>query len=247
MIKKATFHRYTRKTHRWMGVILGIQFLFWTIGGLYFSWSDMATVKSEDRVVKTANFDIKGNWKSPTEIFEKMGANIELTDIKLIQILSTPYYQISFFDKTTKSQKVRLANAKTGDLRTPLSHEEAKLLAQKHLIGQPEVSGIEYLTTTNGHHEYRNNPLPAYAVTFAKPSPVTVYVATELGTVQKLRNNKWRIYDFFWMLHTMDYNTRSNFSNYVIRAFSIFGLFTILSGFVLFVVSRKTKKNYGNA
>jgi hypothetical protein len=30
---------WIRRTHRFMGVILGVQFLLWTIGGLYFSWS----------------------------------------------------------------------------------------------------------------------------------------------------------------------------------------------------------------
>jgi hypothetical protein len=30
-----------RRIHRYLGVLLGIQFLLWTIGGLYFSWSNM--------------------------------------------------------------------------------------------------------------------------------------------------------------------------------------------------------------
>jgi hypothetical protein len=37
----------------------------------------------------------------------------------------------------------------------------------------------------------------------------------------------------------MDYQTRDNLSNWLLRAFSIFGLFTIFSGFILFNVSRK--------
>lgn len=40
-------HYYIRKTHRWLGVILGIQFLLWTIGGLYFSWSNMDEVHGD--------------------------------------------------------------------------------------------------------------------------------------------------------------------------------------------------------
>ena len=30
-MKKGVFQRKIRKTHRWMGVILGIQFFLWTI------------------------------------------------------------------------------------------------------------------------------------------------------------------------------------------------------------------------
>jgi uncharacterized iron-regulated membrane protein len=64
-------------------------------------------------------------------------------------------------------------------------------------------------------------------------------VASELGTVQKFRNDKWRVFDFLWMLHTMDYNGRDNFGNILLRAFSIFGLVTVLSGFLLYFTSSK--------
>jgi hypothetical protein len=83
---------------------------------------------------------------------------------------------------------------------------------------------------------------PAYAVTFDHPSNTTVYVSSELGTVQKFRNNKWRIFDFLWMLHTMDYQSRDNISNWLLRAFSIFGLLTISTGFILFFVSQRKSK-----
>jgi len=44
------------------------------------------------------------------------------------------------------------------------------------------------------------------------------------------------------MMHTMDYQTRDNLSNWLLRAFSIFGLLTISSGFILFFVSQRKSK-----
>ena len=38
---------YLRRLHRYMGVTIGIQFLLWTIGGLYFSWSDMDEIHGD--------------------------------------------------------------------------------------------------------------------------------------------------------------------------------------------------------
>jgi len=98
------------------------------------------------------------------------------------------------------------------------------------------------LTSTNGHHEYREKPLPAYAVTFAKPNNVTVYVSAELGTVQSYRTNSWRAFDFLWMLHTMDYENRDNINNWVLRICSVLGLVTILSGFLLYFLTFKLKR-----
>ena len=79
-------------------------------------------------------------------------------------------------------------------------------------------------------------------MTFASPGNTTVYVSTELGMVQKYRNNKWRVFDFLWMLHTMDYQIRDNLGNWLLRAFSIFGLLTVASGFGLHFLSRKKSK-----
>ncbi|MBA2562793.1 MAG: hypothetical protein H0V14_07740, partial [Chitinophagaceae bacterium] len=40
-------HYYIRRTHRYLGVTLGIQFLFWTISGLYFSWTNIDEIHGD--------------------------------------------------------------------------------------------------------------------------------------------------------------------------------------------------------
>jgi len=127
-------------------------------------------------------------------------------------------------------------------LKSPLNEQEAKEVAVKSLKTPSDILKIEYLTSTNGHHEYREKPLPAYAVTFDKPNNATVYVASELGTVQSYRTNSWRAFDFLWMLHTMDYENRDNINNWVLRIFSVFGLIAILSGFLLYFLTSKFNK-----
>lgn len=124
-----------------------------------------------------------------------------------------------------------------------LTLQEAKEVAQKSLKNSSSILKTEYLTTTNSHHEYREKPLPAYAITFDKPNNTTVYVAAQLGTVQSYRNDAWRTFDFLWMLHTMDYQSRDNINNWALRIFSIFGLITILSGFLLYFLTLKIFKN----
>ena len=34
-----------RKAHRDLGIFLGIQFIFWTLSGLYFSWTDINEIR----------------------------------------------------------------------------------------------------------------------------------------------------------------------------------------------------------
>jgi len=241
-MKKVVFQRKIRKTHRWMGVILGVQFFLWTIGGLYFSWSDMDEVHGDHQKAHIHPISANIGLVNPQEIIDeiKLKDSVNfLFDIRLIQILNRPFYQIIYSKEHDRGKKIQLANATTGELRTALSKEEAIEIAKKNFTNDTPVKSVEYLTNTNGHHEYREQPLPAFAITFSHPTNTTVYVASELGTVQKFRNSKWRIFDFLWMLHTMDYQSRDNISNWLLRTFSIFGLFTIMSGFTLFFISRK--------
>jgi hypothetical protein len=99
---------------------------------------------------------------------------------------------------------------------------------------------VEYLTKVSAHHEYRENPLPAYAIHIASANRTTVFVAAEWGTVQKFRNRSWRIFDWLWMLHTMDYQGRDHFGNVLLKLFSGLGLLTIGSGLVLYYRSSST-------
>lgn len=240
------FHLKVRKLHRWMGLILGVQFLFWTIGGLYFSWSNMDEVHGDHEKAHIHPLSLEIQLVSPQLILDQIKTNDNANfvhDIHLIQILNKPVYQITYSKEHDRGKKMQLASAESGELIDPLTENEAIAVAKASFSVDAEVTNIEYLISTNGHHEYREQPIPAYAVTFKHPSNTTVYVATELGTVQKFRNTKWRIFDFLWMMHTMDYQSRDNLSNWLLRAFSIFGLATILSGFTLFWVSRKKKHN----
>ena len=36
-----------RKTHRYLGVFIGLQFLAWTVSGLYFSWTDIDEIHGD--------------------------------------------------------------------------------------------------------------------------------------------------------------------------------------------------------
>lgn len=231
---KAQFQRYIRKTHRYLGVTLGIQFLFWTVGGLYFSWTKIEAVRGEtlrrkERLVQPQELVV-----SVTEALPQLAAD-SIKSVQVARVLDQAHYQVVFFQMG--SPKTRLINAATGAVRPPLTETEAAAVAVQSFLEPTAVKHVRYLTTAAGHHEYREKPLPAYAVELAHPTNTTVYVAAELGTVQSYRNNQWRIFDFLWMLHIMDFENRDNINNGLLRAFSVFGLITLLSGFVLFTIT----------
>ena len=40
-------NKLNRKIHRYLGIIIGVQFLFWTISGLYFSWTNLDDIHGD--------------------------------------------------------------------------------------------------------------------------------------------------------------------------------------------------------
>ena len=80
-----------RKTHRYLGLFLGIQFLFWTISGLYFSWTNIDDIHGDH--FKNMDYQPPAftNLISPSDLNIEEGVNI----IELRDIENTPYYWIN--------------------------------------------------------------------------------------------------------------------------------------------------------
>lgn len=240
---KRKWHLLIRRSHRYLGLIFGIQFLFWTVGGLYFSWTNINQITGKD-IRKEEPALLPDSATAPLANIigqiKKSRSVVTIESVQLVDVLDTLYYQITYNEG--KQNSTQLANAQSGILRLPLSENEAIAVAKSRLKQEAGVKEVKYLTSTNGHHEYRDKPLPAYAVTFSGNVNTTVYVSTEMGTVKSFRNNNWRIFDFLWMTHTMDYKNRDNINNWILRIFSVLGLITILSGFVLYFITFKRNK-----
>ena len=105
-----------------------------------------------------------------------------------------------------------------------------------------KVASIEIINEVGKHHEYREKPLPAYVISYSNNNALKAYVSIKDGKFQTVRHRNWRWFDFLWMTHTMDYQSRDNFNTSVLRVFSLLGLITVLSGFLLWFVSSSSIK-----
>lgn len=246
----AHFSYRLRRLHRFLGVSIGIQLLLWTISGLYFSWTNLNDVhgdplKKAPEALITEFRDTLGSPAMALNQLNEQVGDFDLTELRLVNILGEQYWQMTYITaehREHRHKEYSLADAQTGALRPPLTEQEAVELAKQAFNATPTVKQVEHITATDEHHEFRESPLPAYAVHFEHPTQTTVYVSTELGTVQKFRNDQWRVFDFLWMFHTMDYRSRDNFNNWVLRLFSVLGLVTVCSGFLLFFVTMRRKR-----
>ena len=115
-----------------------------------------------------------------------------------------------------------------------LSTEEAKKIVSlkttltpiRSLLIEEEVLGSEF----------RGRNLPLYKVISEneKGKNINVYVDPFSGEVSAIRSLQWRIWDFMWGIHIMDWVERDNIDNLWLKVFSFIALFTSLSGIILF-------------
>ena len=225
--------KWIRKAHRYLGIFLGIQFLMWTISGMYFSWTDIDEIHGDqfknEEPKQTAFSDLLGTGQ--------LDSKQPIQSLELLEIAEEPYYWIN---------EAKLYNAKTGEEKEGITKEEAQEVAQRYILPELKIAAIKRIEEVGNHHEYRGRPLPAYEISYETPQNLKAYVAVENGAFQTVRHRDWRWFDFLWMTHTMDYDTRDNFNTLLLRSFSLLGLITVLSGFVLWYISspsiRKIKK-----
>ena len=225
-IVKAKTSKKIRKAHRYLGLFLGIQFLFWTISGLYFSWTDLDEIhgdhfkKVKEQVSFTNLININDlEFKDPIKTFE------------LREIADLPYYFIN--DSI-------LFNAYNGNLKDSISLDEAIKISNKNILDKYKISSVDKIYEVGNHHEYRGKPLPAFVISYEGEEKLKSYISIIDGKFQTVRHRDWRWFDFLWMTHTMDYENRDDFNNKLIRAFSLLGLITVMSGFLLWFISSKT-------
>ena len=115
-----------------------------------------------------------------------------------------------------------------------LSTEEAKKIVSlkttltpiQSLLIDEEVRGSEF----------RGRNLPLYKVISENEEgkKINVYVDPFSGEVSAIRSLQWRIWDFMWGIHIMDWVERDNIDNLWLKVFSFIALFTSLSGIILF-------------
>ena len=215
-----------RKSHRYLGLFLGLQFIFWTVSGLYFSWTDIDAIHGDDYRIQPPSNGFEDLLTSDSLFSQLTISKIALRDLKGI-----PHFWINDSE---------LYNASSGEKRQGISQEEALYVADQNMIPELIYKSVELIVSSDAHHEYRGRPLPAYAVNYKHPDAITAYISYADGGFQTVRHRDWRWFDFLWMTHTMDYQSRDNFNTTLLRVFSLLGLITVLSGFVLFVVSSPT-------
>lgn len=233
MKKKQRVHKFLATAHKWIGLILGLQVLAWTVGGVVMSWIPIDTVRGAHHIAEQAPELLASGegLLSPSDIISRVG--LPVLRVTYDTLLGRQVAKVEQVDGTPL-----LIDARTGDVLTPLNEGMARQIAEADFLPEAEVNAAELL---DKHTVDYRGPLPVWQIRFGDADSTSLYVSPSEGRVLARRSATWRFYDFFWMLHIMDYEDRKDFNNPLIIAFSFFAaLFTISGlGLLLFRFYRR--------
>jgi len=138
-------------------------------------------------------------------------------------------YQLKGNDKSL------VIDATTGTLVPDVTEQRAIEIAQASYTGDAVVSSAVAIISYESTPEIKGRDLPIWQVNFSDWANTSLYVSNMEARVITARSDIWRVFDFLWMLHIMDYDERDDFNNPLVIFMATLGLFFVLSGVILVI------------
>lgn len=221
--------RFIQVAHRWLGLLLFTQVVVWMASGVIMSWFPIELVKGETATLESYPLSLDAvSYASPGGVIAQME---DVKEVRLKRGFNGVLYEV------TSASETAIFNAHTGQKLSPINEKLARSIARKDFVGDAEISSLKLLFKTPD--EYRG-PLPVWQAKFEDKNETRLYISPSTAEVVARRNRVWRLYDFFWMLHIMDYEEREDVNNPLIKAASVTGLLFALSGVFLIMVRLKS-------
>lgn len=232
--------------HRWLALIVCLQLLAWSVGGFMFSVLDIDNVRGDrDRNAGPATAIPFGRAQvTPGQAAAAAeAAGVVQGDVSQV-ILRVRHDQRLVYD-LVDADKLPLAmvDATSGQVTRQISEEAAAAAALHDFVPGAGVRSVRLLKG-DPPTEYRGRPMPVYQVILDHPKQPHIYVSPVSGEVLARRNAVWRTFDFFWMLHTMDYQTRDDFNHWLLTAMAVLAIATSVSGLAIWIgrIPRRRRK-----
>jgi len=207
---------FLKKLHKWVGLAIGIQLFLWLSSGVMMAQLDPDKVSGKEWAEKSQTEPPETRFVGLLEPHQLPAKQLQNSlGIHLEMNRGIPGSEITF------------------------NRQFAEQLARSDFTGKGDIESI-----TSGRApdlETRDSHGPYWRVNFSDTFNTSIYISASNGEILERRNSYWRVRDFFWMLHIMDYTGHSNFNNSIILTVALIAIWLGISGFImLFYSFRRT-------
>ncbi len=213
--------RLVSRLHRLLALVIGVQVLFWTASGLFFTLYPIEVVRGEHLIARAEAMEIP---KGAAVLSPAEAAGGPFHEATLRRFLGVMVYEI----ETAAGRG--LVDAETGDRISPIGEALARAVVEAAWVGEGALVAIERVDEPP--REY-GRPGPVWRAEFEGPDRATLYVDASTGELRVVRTPVWRLFDLLWGLHIMDWTSRETFTTWWMKTFSAGALVLTLAGFGL--------------
>ena len=224
MAIRSTLRRY----HIWLGWLIGIPMLFWTLSGVVMVWKPIDEVRGAALLAEAAPFELVRPPVAPQV------AGRKLKSVAVEPRAAGPRWVLKFADGGT-----RLADPATGQLLPIYSAADAAREVMARYTGKARPTQVSRTDPAKPPLELRRD-LSGWAITMSDGTHF--YVDSGSGEIVARRTRFWRFYDWMWGLHIMDLQTRENTHNPWIVGFGIATLVTTILALALLPLTTRRRK-----
>ena len=211
-------NRSIRAIHKYFSLIVSIQLLLWTVSGIFFAFNKIELIRGEGYMLAKDK----------------------------ISFLKNPEFEVQSSDVVTVMKRLdkTVFIVKDGEDAKYLNFRGQEIEKLSYEQSREIVKTMTSLTPTNVYEinqkvagsEYRGRALPLYRITSYDENnkEINVYLNPYSGKIEAIRTLSWRIWDFLWGLHIIDWSERDNINNIFLQIFSLLALVSSITGIILF-------------
>jgi uncharacterized iron-regulated membrane protein len=221
-----------RRWHVWLGWVIALPFLAWTISGLVMVLRPIEIVRGEGLLKPLA--PLTTAVPVPPAIGPRPVASLSLE-----QRQEGSRWIVRYADGGS-----RLADAATGRLLPPLGATDAAGIVAARYSGKAKIAAVDRTSADHPPLDLRKQ-VDAWRVTMSDGT--RFYLDSSTGEVVARRTRWWRFYDFMWGLHIMDPVGRENSSNPFVIGFGALALVGTVMAVILLPMTTGRRRRRSSA
>jgi len=220
--------RSLARWHVWLGWLVGVPVLMWTITGLMMVARPIEEVRGEHLRAPAVPIAPQGL------VLPKLSAPV--LSAELVDQPDGPVWIVTEAGGGRYRYSARETGRETGSVLPPVTRAEARRIAEQAFTGPAPLSALTYFPADAAPLDLRRG-VASWQARFADGT--NLYIEDVTGEVLAVRTSWWRVFDFMWGLHIMDLETREDTHHPVLILFAALAIAGSLLGCVLMFRRRR--------
>lgn len=213
--------RTIARTHKILGLVIGVQLLFWTLSGFYFTLFPIEQIRGEHLRKPAPPLSNLEGLEIAAPRLQQPASNMDIRALP-----GGPAWFVQGDGWTA------FHSLETGEAMTPLSEADVRAIALAAWAGDGELVSVS-LVEDPPREAFSEAPL--WRVQFEGEDKATFWVDARQGRVTAVRTGEWRLFDVLWRFHIMDVTGDDRFDSWWLKLAAFLGLTTVLFGLALLV------------